>query len=121
MRSETEIKQAGGLNSSVSDTHDKTALIGSTVEKSVDATLWKLVLGQIGLHDLTPALAAFWTLGHASGIASCRAQIARLENEADRLYVQAFNPKDRAKLIRERMDAAAADYWEEFSRLGGDL
>lgn len=113
---ETDQKQAGGLGSRIPE-----ALRGSTVEKPLDATLWDLVQGRIGLNDLTPALAGFYTLGHHDGIASCKARIARLEQDADRLYVQAFNPADRAKLIRERMDNASESYWEQFVQSGGDV
>ena len=99
----------------------KPALIGAAVERALDGTVWDLVTGKIGLHDVTPAIAALYSVGFADGVASCGARIARLEHEADVLYVQAFNPSDRAKLIRKRMDAAAAEYEAEFMANGGDV
>ncbi|MFF2495846.1 hypothetical protein [Agromyces sp. NPDC058064] len=97
-------------------------LIGASVEKALDGALWDLIHGRTGLHELTPALAGFYTLGHAAGIKSAELTIARLQFEADRLYVQAFNPADRARIIQQRMDEHFAAEWERFLNTeGGSL
>ena len=90
---------AGGLIS-----FKRNALYGAPVEKPLDRTLWMMLEGQIGLHDLTPSLAGFYYAGHADGIGSLQARIAYLEHTADRLYVAAFNDRDLAKRIQQRMD-----------------
>lgn len=69
----------------------KPALIGASMEKPLDATMWRLVLGEIGLHELTPGLAAFYTLGHAAGVDSIAPQLAQAIADRDRYYMAAFN------------------------------
>lgn len=81
-------------------------LIGYTVEKQLDAALWRLVQGDIGLHECTPALRGWYSVGHHDGIESCKRTILRLEADVERYYLYAFNPRDRAELIRQRIDDA---------------
>jgi hypothetical protein len=66
-------------------------LIGATVEKSLDATLWRLRTDEIGLDDLTPALAGFYLAGHAAALASVLPELTRVEQERD----QAASDRDR--------------------------
>ncbi|MEA9997839.1 hypothetical protein QN367_01875 [Cryobacterium sp. RTS3] len=81
------------------------ALIGATVEKPLDAILWKIILGHAELHQLTPALFAWWTLAHDTGRASRQAEIDRLSDENDRLYLRANNdPKQVAAITQRRLD-----------------
>lgn len=63
--------------------------ISATVEDQLDRILWQLITGDIELHQLTPALAAWWTLAHESGRQSRQAEIDRLEHTADRLFAAA--------------------------------
>ena len=72
---------AGELNN-----FESTAHIGHTVENQLDRILWQLILGEVELHELTPALAAWWTLAHESGRASRRAEVGHANAEADRYY-----------------------------------
>ena len=69
--------------------------VGHTVENQLDKILWRLILGEVELHELTPALAAWWTLAHESGRASRQAEVDRLNSEADRYYRAAYNPRSR--------------------------
>ncbi|KRC60624.1 hypothetical protein ASE14_06435 [Agromyces sp. Root81] len=54
----------------------------------------------------------------ASGWDACAAwllpRIEWLEVECDRLYLAAFNPKERAELIQRRLDEHFANEWERF-------
>ncbi|TFC26996.1 hypothetical protein E3O55_13025 [Cryobacterium sp. MDB1-18-2] len=68
-------------------------LIGATVEKALDATLWRLKSGELGLEDLTPALAAFYTIGHADGMAQMVYRLQQVEADRDRYYQAVFNPR----------------------------
>ena len=67
--------------------------IGAAVEAQLDATLWKLQAGTIGLHDLTPGLMAFYAIGHSDGIASIAPQLEQAICDRDRYYSAAFSPR----------------------------
>jgi hypothetical protein len=67
-------------------------LIGASVDAELDATLWRLVNGEIAIHDLTPALAAWWHVAHYFGEQSCQKEIRRLNRQLDRQYVAMWNP-----------------------------
>ncbi|MEB0265899.1 hypothetical protein [Cryobacterium sp. 10I5] len=69
------------------------ALIGATVEKALDATLWRLKSGELRLEQLTPALAAFYTIGHSDGMAQMLYRLQQVEADRDRYYRAAFNPR----------------------------
>ena len=68
-------------------------LIGATVETRLDRILWQVILGDVELYQLTPALAAWWTLAHETGRVSRQAEIDRLNSENDRLYRAAYNSR----------------------------
>lgn len=106
---------AGGLNG----THDSTGLVGHTVERQLDSALWRLVLGDLGLHDLTPALAGFYSLGFAHGQESPSPQIEQAEADRDSLYERLYYGKDLPDVRLRRMRAAAEEYWQELMS-GGD-
>ena len=55
-------------------------------DDGLDRILWQLILGEVELHELTPALAAWWTLAHESGRASRQAEVDHANAEADRYY-----------------------------------
>jgi hypothetical protein len=65
-----------------------TARIGSSVENSLDRTLWQLIAGDIELSDLTPALAAWWTTAQWFGHGSRQVEVNSLIDTADRLYTE---------------------------------
>ena len=71
-------------------------LIGCTVEKPLEAALWRLRLGEIGLEELTPALAGFCTLFHAdgfkAGVESVQPALKQATADADRYWRAAFAP-----------------------------
>jgi hypothetical protein len=101
--------QAGGLNTSTIPQNraalPASAKIGASVEKPLDAALWKFRLDEIGLDDLTPALAAWYLEGHAAALASVLPELTRAEQtaeranaDADRLYRLAYTPAPPIKL-----------------------
>lgn len=90
---------AGGSNTSIvtaqtRNTSEPASLVGSTVEKALDATLWRLKSGDIRLEELTPALMGFYTLGHADGIALMARELQQCAADRDRYYSAAFNPRE---------------------------
>lgn len=91
------------------------ALIGATVEKPLDASLWRMVTGEICLHDLTPALAGFYSVGFEDGRQSLAHELAKAENERDTFYERWANPgKELTEVRLRRAREAAEDYWDEF-------
>ena len=64
-------------------------------DDGLDRILWQLILGEVELHELTPALAAWWTLAHESGRQSRQAEIDHANSEADRYYRAAYHPRSR--------------------------
>jgi hypothetical protein len=81
-----QVSKAGNISNSPT-------LIGASVENQLDAALWRLLNGEIGLQDLTPALRGWYTVAHDDGRASCRATIDKLTATADRLYMAAYGSK----------------------------
>lgn len=70
-------------------------------------------LGNAGLHQLHPLAFEAWLLAETSGRSAAQhdldalaQKLARAEHEADRLYLAAFNAKDRRDLLLARLDAA---------------
>ncbi|KGJ71901.1 hypothetical protein GY21_18960 [Cryobacterium roopkundense] len=101
---------AGGSNTSIVSAEpaipvEPTGLIGCTVEKPLDAALWRLRSGEIGLEDLTPGLAGFCTLSHAdgyaagftAGVASVAVELRQAISDRDRYYRAAFAPMQPIK------------------------
>ena len=87
-----------------------TRLFGASVENHLDSILWRLVRGELGLHQLTPSLAAFWHLGYDDGRASLLPQLRQAEADRDRYYLRAFDTPNRR---RQRLDEAARESWNE--------
>jgi hypothetical protein len=87
-------------------------LIGSSVEKQLDAALWRLQNAEIGLQDLTGSLRGWYTVGYDAGRASCQATIDKLSATCDRLYGVAFG-------LKVKIDPNAPTY-AELTRLRGD-
>lgn len=100
-----------------SDTNS-TGLVGHTVEKQLDGSLWRLVLGELGLQDLTPALRGFYSIGFAHGQESMRRPLDQAEADRDRYYERWQHGADLPDVRLRRMRAEAEDYWREL--IGGD-
>jgi hypothetical protein len=87
---------------SISPTADARPLIGHTVEKALDAALWRLRTGEIGLEDLTPGLAGFCTLSHddgfKAGVESVAIELRQALSDRDRYYQAAFSPRAPIKV-----------------------
>ena len=86
-------------------TAEPALLIGHTVEKALDAALWRLRKDEISLDDLTPALAGFYLAGHAAALASVLPELTRTEierdqavSDRDRYYRAAFSPRDSIRV-----------------------
>lgn len=118
---EADVKQAGGLDSKISENQPH-ARIGATVEKALDATLWRLVTGEIGLQDCTSAIVGLYAIGFEHGRQSVLPLLERAQDERDRYYERWQNPgKELTDMRLRRMRENAADYWEQFVRNGGAL
>lgn len=95
-------------------------LIGASVEKALDTTLWQLVLGEIGLHDCTPAIVGLYSIGHAHGVESVLEQLRQAENDRDRYFELWANPgKDLTDIRLRRMRQASEEYWRQFLETEG--
>lgn len=67
--------------------------IGASVEDELFDTLWKLVAGEIELHDCSDALQAWWAVAHADGYNAGYATTNEwLRHDRDRWYWVASNP-----------------------------
>lgn len=90
-------------------------LNGHTVETELGALLDRLIVGELGLHELTPALAGLVTYGFECGrgsqdpeLADLRRQLARAEHERDLYFARLHNPGRRLhETIQDRLDTAA--------------
>lgn len=108
--------QAGELNDSA---FHSTGLVGHTVERQLDAALWRLVTGEIGLQDCTGALVGWYSVGFTHGQESLQPELEQTEAERDTLYERLHHGKELPDVRLRRMRAAAEDYWHEFIS-GGD-
>jgi hypothetical protein len=91
------------------------ALIGASVEKALDATLWQLVTNEIGLHDCTPAILGLYSIGFEHGRQSVLPQLEQAEADRDTYYERWTSPGSKlADVKMRRMRAAAEAYWDEF-------
>lgn len=90
-------------------------LNGHTVEVELGALLDRLIVGSLGLHELTPSLAGFVTYGFDQGrtardadLSEIRQQLARAEHERDLYFARLHNPGRRLhETIQDRLDTAA--------------
>jgi hypothetical protein len=74
-----------------------------------------LMLGNVELFQLPPALMALWTFAYESGRQSLAPALERAESAADRYYVRWVNPGVKLQeWQRARLDEAAEDYWAQF-------
>jgi hypothetical protein len=83
--------------------------IGHTVEAQLCAALDALLDGSVGLHELTPSLAGFYTVGHWHGSRSRDLELARVADERDALYERLYNPGMRLTEVRQRRIDQAID------------
>ncbi len=74
------------------------------IEAQLEAWADALLAGELGLHQLPPALAAFFHLGAGEARQHAEARVRELEHECDRLYLAAANPADRAAELQRRLD-----------------
>lgn len=90
-----------------------TELIGHTVEKQLDAALYRLITGECSLHEYTSALRGFYSCGFWDGQESLRAKLENAEDARDRLYERLYHGKDLPEIRLRRMLAAAEEHWNE--------
>lgn len=80
--------------------------IGASVDAELDATLWRLVGGEIGLSDCTPALQAWWCVAAEAGRQSAsRDEIEQLTRDRDRWYACYANGWTPGEYLRRQTDA----------------
>ena len=107
---------AGGLNTSIvtpafAKSRKVEWAIGSSVDSELERTLWRLVAGDIEQYQLTPALAAWWTVAHEQGRRSLQPELEQAQADRDRYYEIAFYGRDLGDVRSRRMDEASEDYW----------
>lgn len=77
--------------------------ISDNAKRTLTEWLDQLMTGQLGLDQLPSEIAAFYHLGHIHAIATQQERIDQLEHEAALLYVAAFNPREIATTVTQRM------------------
>lgn len=83
-----------------------TRLIGHTVDAELDATLWRLVSGDLTLSDLTPALRDWWVVAAEFGRQTANTdRIDRLTYERDLWYACYANGWTPGEYMRRHTDA----------------
>lgn len=89
--------------------------IGHTVENQLEDILWKLILGDVDLHQCTPALAAWWHLAYDEGRRSRQPEIDRLNTENESLWLRANNsPAEAVELVQRRLDGSFDEAARQF-------
>jgi len=83
---------AGGLIVPNSTAYPLRIVLSGAAETYIDRLGVDLVLGNVELCQLSPALLQFHTIGWTAGRSSLTDRISQLEHECDRLYMAAFNP-----------------------------
>lgn len=79
---------------------------GEGFDSDVLADAWQgLADGSVQLHEVRDDVMALYWLGYEHGKAALMPQLEQAQRDADRLYVAAMNPADRAAAILARMDA----------------
>ena len=86
-------------------------LIGSSVDEQLLSVADGLASGRIELSDCSAGIIALYALGetlspNGERIRQLERDLAQARRDADRYYLAAFNPAERAEHIRNRMDAA---------------
>jgi len=71
----------------------------------LEAAWHGLADGSLELHEVPADVMAIYALGHDHGRAALMPQLEQAQRDADRLYVAAMNPADRAAAILERMQS----------------
>jgi hypothetical protein len=84
--------------------------IGHTVDAELDATLWKLVAGEIQLSDCTGAIQDLWAVAAEQGrTLANRDRIERLTYERDMFYALWANGWTLGEYMRRRTEALWAE------------
>lgn len=79
---------------------------GEGIDRDELAAAWRgLADGSVQLHEVPDDVIALYWLGYEHGKAALMPQLEQAKRDADRLYVAAMNPADRAAAIIARMDA----------------
>lgn len=88
------------------------ARIGHTVEKQLNAALYRLLTGECGLHEFTTSLQGWYSCGFWDGQQSLRAQLEDAEDARDLLYERLYYGEELPEIRLRRMRAAAEAHWE---------
>ncbi|GAA2174865.1 hypothetical protein GCM10009846_22460 [Agrococcus versicolor] len=87
----------------------------------LEAAWQGLVSGTLELHEVPYDVMAIYMLGVDHGRAAMLPQLQQAQRDADRLYVQAMNPADRAAAILARMDAVDTSDMSEHDAIHAQL
>ncbi|WP_068483484.1 hypothetical protein [Pseudoclavibacter helvolus] len=99
-------------------------LNGHTVETELGALLDRIIVGSLGLHELTPSIAGFITYGFDQGrtsrdreVAALRQQLARAERDRDTYYERLMNPGVKLTELHQRREQQALDLFDQHDQL----
>lgn len=96
-------------------------LVGASVAGDLDATLDRVLAGELDLADLHPSLAAWFWAGWNAGRASLAGRLEQAEDARDQLYEQLYNPGQQyPELVLRRLDEAASR-WPEHADEADDF
>jgi hypothetical protein len=108
------------MTGTVSPSRTPAEAVGHSVEKQLGATLWQLFDGTLGLHELTPSLAAWWSLAYEEGRCSRQPEIDRLNAENESLWLRANNdPATASELVQRRLDGSFEEAARRFFAIDG--
>lgn len=90
--------------------------ISDIATKHLEQWLDQLILGELELWQLPPAVAAFYNAGVQEGLTlnPHTIEIEWLQYECDRLYLAAFSPKQRRDMLLKQHQQRDQFEWELF-------
>lgn len=99
-------------------------LNGHTVETELGALLDRIIVGSLGLHELTPSIAGFITLGFDQGRASRDREVAALRQQLDQAlrdrdtyFERLMNPGVKLTELHQRRERQALDLLDQHDQL----
>lgn len=113
-RSEAVEESAGWPDYSNSTPYPARIRLSDTAENYLSQLAVDLTMGRCEFTQLSPALREMWVSAWVDGRLSRQPEVDNLNARADALYLQAFNPKERALEIQTRLDRHFSGEAERF-------